>query len=24
MVAFVWLRRADSDLFREVSRQFLR
>lgn len=24
MVAFEWLRRADSDLFREVSRQFLR
>ncbi|MCM2307004.1 MAG: isochorismatase family protein [Sulfuritalea sp.] len=24
MVAFEWLRRADSDLFREVSRNFLR
>lgn len=24
MVAFEWLRRADSELFREVSRQFLR
>jgi nicotinamidase-related amidase len=24
MVAFEWLRRADSDLFREISRNFLR
>ena len=24
MVAFEWLRRADSELFREISRQFLR
>jgi hypothetical protein len=24
MVAFEWLRKADSDLFREISRNFLR
>ena len=24
MVAFEWLRRADSELFREISRNFLR
>jgi hypothetical protein len=24
MVAFEWLRRADSDIFREVSKNFLR